>query len=462
MLNIKNKLPDCIKSILLTLNMRRQQAYLVGGAVRSYLLGLEPKDYDICTSATPDEVVAIFQYTNWHCIPTGIEHGTITLHNKEFNLNVEITTMREDGNYSDGRRPDEVIFTTDILKDLARRDFTMNAIAYDMSEDKIIDPYDGVECIKNKVVRAVGEAGDRYREDALRMLRAIRFSSQLHFSIRHDTSSAILKNAELIKNISAERVAEELNKILLSDNAGYGLEYMQSLGIMKYIIPELEDCVGFEQYKSSQHRNVFEHTLLVVDASQKDIVTRWAALLHDIGKPDTFTLNENGIGQFIDHHIVGAEKAEVILRRLKFPNSVIDSVVMLIRHHMSRYSFLNGQGSPKAIKKLIQRVGLEDITKLINLQRADIMGSGRSPWCFGNIDELEESIQQILEAKEPMTIKDLAINGNHLMALGIPQGKMIGETLNKCLEVVLEYPEKNNYTFLEGLAIGYNNLKVKY
>lgn len=407
------------------------KAYIVGGCVRDSLLGKEPKDWDICTNALPEQVEQIFTKT----IPTGIKHGTITVLFDE--VGYEITTFRKDGNYSDSRRPDNVDFTIELYEDLSRRDFTINAMAYNR-EEGLIDYFNSQEDLINKEIRTVGNPDNRFNEDALRMLRAVRFASVYNFYININTGGAICKNRNKIKYISQERIREELNKILLSDQPSYGITLLQATGLLNYILPELVETIDFDQHNPNHDKDIYEHTLSVLNNTPKDLVVRWAALLHDIGKPMTFTVDDEGIGHFYKHHIESGILAEKILKRLKFDNETIAKVCVLVKEHMSRYNFLRTSN----IKKFINRVRIENLDNLFELQIADIKGS-KPPHNFSEVLDLKEKVEKIINEKQPLTVKDLDINGYDLIKIGIKPGKHMGEILNSLLEQVLENPDLN-------------------
>jgi len=324
------------------------QSYLVGGSVRDMLMNKKPKDYDICTNAFPSQVKSLFKKV----IPTGEKHGTVTVVLPEDKI--EVTTMRRDGIYKDRRHPEEVIYTNNLKEDVARRDFTMNSIAIDLN-DSIYDYFDGVESINNKYIVTVNNADDRFTEDALRMMRAIRFAVQLDFKIEEKTKQSIIKNSNLITHISQERIRDELCKILLSDFPSRGIKLLRDCGLLQYIIPELQKCVNFDQYNIHHHKNVFDHIMIVLDNTPKDLIIRLSALLHDIAKPIVFSIGEDGVGHFYKHHLEGEILAEDILKRLKYDNKTVDTVKLLVRHHMDRYDFLR----TNSIKKFINRVALK-------------------------------------------------------------------------------------------------------
>jgi tRNA nucleotidyltransferase (CCA-adding enzyme) len=415
-----------------TLEQNSYSSYLIGGCVRDYFNNRQPKDYDIATSATPQEVKKLFFRT----VDTGIKHGTITVLIDGYF--VEVTTLRKDGIYKDNRHPEEVIFTDDLKEDVSRRDFTINSIAIDL-RGKIYDYFDGLKDINNKIIRTVGEADLRFKEDALRLIRAIRFSSLFNFEITPLTKESICRNAYLINNISKERIRDELCKILLSDYPDYGINMLNECNLLEHIIPELYLCVNFDQKNYHHRKDVFEHTLIVLKNTPKKLKIRLAALLHDIGKPKTFSIDEEDqVGHFYRHHVEGALIAENILQRLKFNNNIIENVSILIKEHMSRYDFLRTSST----KKFINRVGIDNLDDLFELQIADIKGS-TPPFNYSNVLNFKEEVYKILSERQPLTIKDLDINGYDLIELGYKPGKQMGDILKSLLEKVLENPELN-------------------
>lgn len=433
-------IPDGAKIVIKQLQNRGYEAYLVGGCVRDSLLEKEPKDYDITTSATPDQVIELFEKV----VPTGIKHGTVTvIENEE---SIEVTTFRKDGSYSDGRRPDEVFYSDNIEEDLKRRDFTMNAIAFDGVN--YVDRHFGISDIENKIVRAVGSPNKRFKEDALRMLRAVRFACQLDFAIQTPTYYAIKDNAHLIRQVSNERVRDELVKILMSDNPSMGIRMLADSGLLQHIIPELDKCVGFNQQNPHHDKDVFNHILAVVEATPAILEVRLSALFHDIAKPETFTVDEQGIGHFYTHEIVGEKMTEDIMRRLKFDTTTIEVVCLLVKEHMSRYK----QFSSSTIKRLINRVGAENIYNLFHLQIADILGHV-PPHDIDIVSRMKDEADRILNEKQPLSVKDLQINGHDIMRLGFKQGKEVGRILNYLLEVVIESPEMNNFEKLKQIVL---------
>jgi tRNA nucleotidyltransferase (CCA-adding enzyme) len=415
------------------------QAYLVGGGVRDSFLNKEPKDFDVATSATPQQVKQLFDKV----IPTGEKHGTVTVLIR--NNSVEVTTLRKDGIYKDFRHPEEVFFTDNLKEDLARRDFTINALAIDLN-DKIYDYFGGLNDLKRGAIKAVGDPNDRFKEDPLRMMRAIRFACQLDFYVNISTLTSISTNSELINRISAERIKDELCKMLLSNYPEFGIRALLDTGLLKYTISELCECDNFDQHNIHHDKNVFDHIMEVLSNTPRILNIRLAALLHDIAKPKTFTLDENGNGHFYGHHIDGADIAEEILRRLKFDNKTIETVRTLVFEHMSRYDFLR----VASIKKFINRVGIGNLNDLFELQIADIKGSA-PPHDFSGVINLRQKVEDILTKEEPLTVKDLAINGYDLMELGYEPSKKMGDILKYLLEEVLINPNINTKDSLKDI-----------
>ena len=431
------EIPNAVEYILMHLEFNGYKAYLVGGSTRDIFNYKSPKDYDICTDATPKQVKSLFAKS----YDTGLKHGTVTIVLKDEHY--EVTTMRKEGAYKDNRSPEEVFFTNSLKEDVARRDFTINSIAIDVNRN-VYDYFGGLKDIENKIIRCVGKAEDRFNEDALRLIRCIRFSCQHNFTIEENTFQAIIKNAYLIQMISKERIRDELCKILLSDYPGYGIEMLERTGLLQYIIPELCECVGFEQCNPNHDKDVFEHTLSVLNNTPKILNVRLGALLHDVAKPKCFTLDEDNIGHFYYHHIEGEKLTEKILSRLKFDNKTINDVKILVREHMFNFNE-NSKIKTSIIKKFINRVGINNLENLYCLRVADIKGSkNKDQSKIDNVTFLISECHKIIAEKQPLTVKDLAINGNDLMELGIKQGVKMGQILNNLLEKVLENPELND------------------
>lgn len=445
MSSIKIKLPIEVQFILGLLKGQNFKAYVVGGCVRDSLLEKIPNDWDIATNASPDEVIKLFRKTGYTIIPTGMKHGTVTI--VIHGVGYEVTTFRKDGDYSDNRHPNNVQFVDDLKEDLSRRDFTINAMAYNEQEG-LIDYFNGIDDINNKIVRCVGNPLDRFNEDALRMMRAIRFSCQLGFNLQQDVIDAICSLKDNIQYISIERIRDELCKILISDNPTDGIKHLVQSGLMEYIIPELYETLNFNQHNIHHDKDVFNHIMTVVENIEPVLDLRLSALLHDIGKPRCFTIGENGQGHFYSHHKISADMSREILRRLKFDNKTIDKVSLLVYEHMSRYDKLRTPNT----KKFINRVGINNLESLFSLQIADIKGSAKEYQNFDNVLKLKEQCYKILNENQPLSTKDLKINGRDLMDIGFKQGKRIGETLIYLLEEVIENPELNDKDVLINIA----------
>jgi len=431
------EIPRSVEYILSHLEYNGFQGYLIGGSTRDIFSYKCPKDYDICTDATPEQVKSLFVKS----YDTGIKHGTVTIVLKDENY--EITTMRKEGAYKDNRSPEEVFYTDKLEEDVARRDFTMNSIAIDVNRN-VYDYFGGLKDIENKIIRCVGNSDDRFNEDSLRMMRAIRLSTQHNFTIEENTFKSIVKNAYLIQMISKERIRDELCKILMSNIPSNGIRLLQKTGLLQFIMPELCKCVGFEQHNHNHDKDVFEHIMCVLDNTPPILNIRLSALLHDIAKPMCFTLDENNIGHFYYHHIEGEKLTEEISTRLKFDNKTINDVKILVREHM--FSF-NEECKIKTsvIKKFINRVGIDNLENLFCLRIADIKGSkNKDQSKIDNVTFLIGECHRIIAEKQPLTVKDLKINGYDLMELGVKQGFMIGIILNGLLEKVLENYELND------------------
>ena len=411
-----------VKKVMQRLLSGGYEAYLVGGGVRDMIMGRTPHDYDIITSASPAGVKKIFD----RVIPVGEKHGTVAV--VENKMSFEVTSIKS------------------LEQDLSRRDFTMNSLAMDIN-GKVYDCFGGEDDIKNKVIRTVGKPEQRFREDPLRLIRAVRFAVDLGFDLHAGTWAGIIENSHLIAKTAAERVRDELCKILLSGGPGCGVRLLQECGLLRRIIPELAGCVGFEQRNRHHDRDVFEHTLAVLDNTPATLNVRLAALLHDVAKPVTFSLDEKGEGHFYNHNIVGEQMARAILNKLRLSNDTIAAVTSLIREHTSRYARISTSG----LKRLIKRVGVDNINDLFELQIADIRGSAR-PFDTGAADRMREEADSILSSKEPLGVKDLAISGRDLIDMGFPPGPEIGKTIKDLLELVLEKPELNTREILSNIV----------
>lgn len=428
-------LPKNVKIILDTLKNSGFEAYVVGGSVRDSKIGTSlPKDYDITTNALPEEVIKLFDKT----LPTGLKHGTVTV--MLSGDSYEVTTYRIDGEYLDNRRPSGVTFVSNLKEDLARRDFTINALAFN-EQDGLIDYFSGIKDLKNKIIRAVGEPNKRFQEDALRMLRAIRFSAKLNFDIEKKTMMAIKLNYKLIVNISYERIRDELCKMLISNNTTKALKLLEETRLLEIILPELQLEVGFNQRNPHHDKDIFNHTLAVVEKCPPRLNLRVAALLHDIAKPSCFTLGEDGIGHFYGHDKRGVILTHQILTRLRFDNQSINEISILVREHMNVLT----KPTDSSVKRLINRVGEDLIDDLFALQRSDALGSLLPEKRIKEINKVEEKSNDILQSKVPLSIKELSVNGGDLIKeFSIKQGGEIGNMLRFLLDKVLENPELNN------------------
>jgi tRNA nucleotidyltransferase (CCA-adding enzyme) len=388
-------------------------------------MGCAPKDWDITTSATPEQVKAAFR--GFNVVETGIKHGTVTvfIDREPF----EITTFREDIGYSDCRRPDAVMFATTLKEDVGRRDFTMNALAFDL-ERGIIDYFGGVEDIGAKIIRCVGDANCHFNEDALRILRALRFSSVLGFGIERETAASIRQNKKLLRKVSAERIANELTKLICGSGAGaLLLEFADAVSV---VIPEILPMIGFGQHNEHHCFDVWRHTIEVVEHSPPTTVSRFAALFHDFGKPECFSIGPDGVGHFYGHAEASKQKAGAIMRRLKFDNETRMRVMKLIVHHNSTIN-----ANARAVKRYLNRLGEETLRQLLQLQRADIMG--RAPEYRARIQKIESAeaiMEQVIAKNSCFSRKNLAVNGKDMIILGL-EGKEIGAALDFLLKAVI-------------------------
>lgn len=463
-------IPKNVTAILNILEENGFEAYAVGGCVRDMVLGREPEDWDITTSARPQQVKALFRRT----IDTGIQHGTVTVLIGKSSY--EVTTYRVDGEYGDHRHPKGVEFTPSLTEDLRRRDFTMNAMAYNPSCG-IVDRFHGLEDISAGKIRCVGNARERFEEDALRMFRAIRFAGQLQFSIEQETLSAIREKAPTLVHVSAERIRTELTKLLTSDGAERILLAVQT-GLSAYFLPELDAMLKTEQNNPHHSYDVGHHALEEVrhinrlwhkspELSQKSHVALcYAALLHDVAKPSCKKTDADLVDHFYNHNELGAGMAREILRRLKFDNETVDIVTRIIRYHDRRHEncFENGCYSEKGkqpMRRLMNRIGADVMPLLFLLQEADLLAqsSFKQAEKLQKLDAARRCFQEICEAGDAVTVKDLAVNGRDLMGLGIPAGPGLGMILQELLDVVMEEPEKNDRAVL--LEYVRRNLQAK-
>jgi len=434
-------LPPQVNTAISMLYAAGYEAFLVGGAVRDYVRDNSPaKDWDITTNALPAQVESVF--SGYHLIETGLKHGTVTVvidHEP-----IEITTYRIDGDYSDHRHPDSVHFTRSLKEDLERRDFTMNALAYSPQKG-IVDLVGGRKDIEDGIVRCVGDPNHRFQEDGLRMLRALRFASVYGMAIEAETASAIHRNKELLKGIAAERIQVELTKMLCGKGVTKVLEEFSD--VIAIPIPEILPMFHFEQRNPHHDKDVWDHTIAVIESITPEPVLRWAALLHDIGKPSCFSLAEEGIGHFFGHSDQSTSMAESILSRLRFDNASKEQIVRLVRYHDMPIT-----ADRKPIKRLLSKHGEDATRQLIELHKADTLG--QSAICRHRIaifEEVSQMINEILQEESCFTLKDLAANGHDMMTLGF-QGPTIGRVLQECLDAVLDEQIPNEHEALMTFA----------
>lgn len=435
---MKFDIPHYVRGILNRLIDNGYDAYIVGGCIRDILLDKQPKDWDVATSALPDEVMTVFNDKT--VVSTGEKYGTVTVVDDDGK--VEITTFRSEGDYSDGRHPDWVSFGDNIVDDLSRRDFTINSMAWN-SIRGIIDPFGGAEDVSRETIRSVGNPLHRFSEDGLRMMRAVRFASNLNFTIVDETMEAIKHLAASIKNISMERIREELFKILEGPNPKYGLSLLLDTRLMDFILPEILMAIGFQQNNPYHDMDVFQHTLCVLEKTPPVLHIRLAALFHDIGKPYCYTEDAEGIGHFYGHNQRSVEIATQVLKRLKSSNSIIKKVSLLVEHHMRYYK----SNERDKIKRLIGQIGKDNIFDLLSLQKADAMCKNKAE-LIDNALDMENIVKEIISNNEPLSIEDLAINGEDLIKSGFKPGIEMGRMLNDLLDMVIKNPKLNNKEIL--------------
>lgn len=428
------------EEVLQKLENKGYESYLIGGFVRDKLMARASSDIDIATIARPDEIKEVFK--DYKLIEVGKAFGTIKLianHNE-----YEITTFRSDGKYKDKRRPDEVYFSDSIYEDLKRRDFTINAIA--MRKNEIIDPFGGADDISKKIIRAVGNPNERIEEDYLRALRACRFAITLDFEIDEDLKEAIRENASNLSYISAERQRAELDKILLSDNPARGIRLLKDLDLLRKILPEVADMVGFDQKSPHHNLDLFEHTLKVLENVPKDLSTRLAALYHDTGKPATFFLDEKGHGRFFGHQKISETLAKNRLRALKYPKKTIEEVGFLIGRHMDA----SNPYTEKSVARLLRKLGEDTLRRLFDLQEADILATVHED--ISNIENARSFLDEIISKEPALSRADLAINGKDLIEIGFEEGKVLGYVLDELFREVFEDELTNDKDILLDFA----------
>lgn len=435
------EIPENVTYLLGRLTARGHEAYAVGGCVRDTLLGRTPEDWDICTSAMPEETEACF--SDLRVIETGLKHGTVTV--LLDHTPYEITTFRRDGDYADHRRPEQVDFVKNLREDLARRDFTVNAMAVG-TDGAVIDLFDGRADLEAGVLRCVGDPDKRFQEDALRILRGLRFASQLGFSIEAQTAGAMEKNKDLLAYVSGERVYAELTKLLMG---AYAAQVLEQYGtVLLPVLPEIGPTMGFLQHNPCHDRDVWLHTLRAIELSPAEPIVRWTLLLHDLGKPDTFTVDSKGIGHFHGHPKKSAELAEQILERFHVDNETRETVVELVRRH--------DEGAPvtrKVVRRWISRMGGARLRLLMQVKRADCLAHADTPRtreCYAATMEFTDLVEQVLREEDCFRVKDLKIGGREVIACGAAPGPLVGEILDRLLEAVLEEQcENDRETLLE-------------
>lgn len=430
------EVPAPVNYIIQELEKCGHEAYMVGGCVRDSVLGRKPHDYDICTSATPDEILQAFPYEE--IIPTGLQHGTVTiLINKE---PFEVTTYRIDGDYSDNRRPDNITFTKNLVEDLRRRDFTINAMAYN-PKTGLIDPFNGLEDIKEEKIRCVGSAKDRFGEDTLRILRAIRFASQFGFVIEPDTDWEIHQQHKKLKNISVERINSEFCKIVSSDS--FCVQLLLYKDVFSLFIPELKSMFDFQQNNPYHAYDVFGHTVHAIkQCNSDDLVVKLAVFFHDFGKPHSYQDGEDGIRHFKGHGKVSAEITDSIMKRLRFDNETRNNVVKLVYYHDATFEV-----GKKYVKRWLNKIGEKQFRRLLEVRKADIKGQ-KPDYEKSRIDKvnnIENILDEILQEQECFSLKDLAVNGNDVKkTMNLKEGKDVGYCLNEILKRVIDGELNNN------------------
>lgn len=456
-MNIKINIPEDANKIIHTLQDNGYEGYIVGGCCRDVILGRKPKDWDITTSATPEQVMEVFK--DEYIIPTGLQHGTVTIMLN--GIGYEVTTYRVDGDYSDNRRPDSVEFTTSLLDDLRRRDFCINSMVYN-DKDGLIDPFGGLEDLENKIIRCVGSAEDRFNEDALRMLRAIRFACQLDFEI-HPSIGWQIGYTDIIKkldNISAERINSEFVKIVMTNQ--FYKRLVWNHGVFTLFIPELKDMIYCKQNNPYHIYDVFLHTVKTLEkCDSDDLVVRLALLFHDIGKPHCKTTDENGIDHFKGHGLVSSDMTFLIMKRLRFDNETRNDVVELVRYHDTTF-----EAGKKYVKRWLNKIGEKQFRRLLEVRKADIKAQNPiyEKERLAKVRDIERLLDEVIRENECFSLKNLAVNGNDVQTvMQLKEGKDIGYWLKEILDRVINGELNNNkddlIQWMTGVADGW--IKVK-
>lgn len=434
-------LPRDVSALLTRLQDAGFAAYVVGGCVRDSLRGVSPADWDVTTAATPEQVLALF--ADHRTVPIGLRHGTVAVLTAE--RMVEITTFRVEGGYSDRRRPDDVHFVTDVTEDLRRRDFTVNAMAYN-DRDGLIDPFGGEADLTTKTLRCVGDAAARFSEDALRILRGLRFAAVLGFVPEKTTARALHEGRELLRSVAVERVATELARLICGDNALAVLRDYRD--VVAVVLPDIAPMFDFAQHNPHHRYDVYMHTLHALAAAPATPLLRWAALFHDSGKPHCFTMDENGVGHFYGHAKISAAITERALTALRLDRDTVCKVTELVTYHDRVIA-----PSPAAVKRVLNRIGEVQFRRLLALKRAD--DAAHAPTAdsrFADVEEVERLLNEVLQQAECFSLKDLAVKGSDITALGVPAGPLVGKTLRYLLDAVMDDKVANEHEALLKLA----------
>ena len=444
-------IPQEVLDVCQRLRAAGHQAFIVGGSIRDLLIGRPPGDFDVATSAHPEETLRVFG--NRFAVPTGLAHGTVTVRVGPAGAerHVEVTTFRGEGAYLDGRHPSTVTFSATLDEDLARRDFTMNAIACDPATGTIVDPYGGRADIARKLVRTVGEPGLRFTEDGLRPMRAVRQAAQLGFTIEGATEAAIPATLASFRKVSVERIRDELRKLLLAPVPSVGIEAMRRTGLLAEVLPELLPTIGCRQNRFHKH-DVYAHTLATLDAAVPDFLVRMAALLHDLGKPGTQAPRADAPGEFsfFRHEQIGSEMADAVCTRLRLATSERETICRLVSGHMFFYT---PDWTDGTVRRFVKRVGPDLVPLLFALREADIASRGQGEDREAETRELRGRIAEVAAADAALRVRDLDIDGTDVMRiLAIPPGPRVGEVLEALLERVLDDPKLNERETLAGLV----------
>jgi tRNA nucleotidyltransferase (CCA-adding enzyme) len=437
------QIPEDVRAVARKLRARGFEAHLVGGGVRDMLLGRPPADFDLATDAKPEKVLEIFGHS--FAIPTGLQHGTVTVltgSDPATRRPVEVTTFRGEGAYVDGRRPSSVTYVSSLGEDLSRRDFTMNAVALEPDTGAITDPFDGRGDMGRKLIRAVGDPLARFREDGLRPMRAVRQAAQLGFDVEEGTQAAIEPTLDVFRKVSAERVRDEMLKMLGAAKPSIGLELMRRTGLLGEVLPEILEAIGCKQNRFHKH-DVYGHTLSVVDNTRGDAIVRLGALLHDVGKPRARTPRDGAPGEysFFKHEYVGKDMADAICRRWKLSTADRARVVSMVEHHMFYYT---PEWTDGTVRRFVRRVGGDTLDALFALREGDVLGRGFGEDPERELGELRRRVADVAAEDAALHVTDLAINGEDVMRVaGIPPSREIREILERLLELVLDDPSLN-------------------